>query len=308
MGNLVQVKERLVEKNRLKNLLEKVLAEKKELHEKYSELELILKKEFDDVEKLEKTSLTSVFYSFLGTKVEKLDKERQEYLAAKLKWENSKNEIEKLAAEIRNIRQKLAELGDPEQDYANHLQERKKLAQENNDPKFIEFDQLLKEEFKQKREINEAIDAGEMALNSLRLAIQALRKAQNWGTFDMLGGGFLATAVKHSNIDEARQLVQDTQVWLSKFKRELADIAAGSQQNLEMHLDDFSTFADYFFDNLIFDWVVQTKINDSLQGCEAMYKNVLDLVTQLKVSDLEISKSYKSTKQSFYDFLEKSIQ
>ena len=50
---------------------------------------------------------------------------------------------------------------------------------------------------------------------------------------------------------------------MSQFSRELADI----QKNMEISIDicKLLTFADYFFDDLIIDWIVQSKIVDSLE-------------------------------------------
>ena len=41
-----------------------------------------------------------------------------------------------------------------------------------------------------KREMQEAVQAGERALQSLYAARDKLGSARNWGIFDMLGGGF----------------------------------------------------------------------------------------------------------------------
>ena len=61
--------------------------------------------------RLEEGGITSLFYSILGNKVEKLDKERQEYLAAKLKHENCVNELENLEIEIKRIKLKISRIG-----------------------------------------------------------------------------------------------------------------------------------------------------------------------------------------------------
>lgn len=42
-----------------------------------------------------------------------------------------------------------------------------------------------------KREMQEAVQAGERALQSLYAARDKLGSARNWGIFDMLGGGFI---------------------------------------------------------------------------------------------------------------------
>ena len=49
------------------------------------------------------------------------------------------------------------------------------------------------------KEKQEAIEAGQCALNSLRTARENLNSAKNWGVVDMLGGGFL-TIFCHSQI------------------------------------------------------------------------------------------------------------
>lgn len=53
------------------------------------------------------------------------------------------------------------------------------------------------------KEINEAIVAGERALNSLYHAQDKLNSAKGWGLLDLLGGGFITGMIKHSRIDDA---------------------------------------------------------------------------------------------------------
>ena len=54
-----------------------------------------------------------------------------------------------------------------------------------------------------KREMQEAVQAGERALQSLYAARDKLGSARNWGIFDMLGGGFISDFVKHSKMNDA---------------------------------------------------------------------------------------------------------
>lgn len=306
MDELFQLKERVEEKKRLETQLKKTINDYSKTKERLAQLSAQLKKELNDVKQLEEGGVTSLFYSILGNKVEKLDKERQEYLAAKLKNENCINELNKLEIEIKRIKSKITELGDPETKYKTLLNAKSAQLKLTRDDRFIKYERLLENHLQQKSELNEAIEAGEMALKGLRLAIQALRKAKNWGIYDMVGGGLLATAVKHSKMDEAKSLIQDVQVWLRKFKRELSDVNILTNEDLTIQLSSFSTFADYFFDNLIFDWVVQDKINRSLEGCETICKQVLELVTQLRITDVDINQQYKKTTADFTAYIEKT--
>ena len=272
MNDLIELKEKTEEKKRLELQLKKVRQEENQLKEKLTRLTEQLKKEFADVKRLEGNSLSSLFYSFLGNKVEKIDKERQEYLAAKLKYESCKNELEQIKNEIEKIEKQLADLGNPDLDFQNQLTKKSLQLKQSGDDTLSKYEELLEIYYSQKKEINESIDAGEKALSGLRNAIRILRKAVNWGTFDMLGGGLIATAVKHSNIDQAKAQIHYVQSCLNRFRRELADINSHALPDMNLQLDSFTTFADYFFDNLIFDWVVQSKIHRSLEGCEQVYK------------------------------------
>jgi hypothetical protein len=306
LDELFQLKEKAEEKKRLELQLKKTINDYNDLKVKSASLSSQLNKELADVQQLEGSGITSLFYSLLGNKVEKLDKERQEFLSAKLKYENCENEVKQLEIEIERIKSKISESGNPELTYKNILDAKILRLREKQNDKFLLYEESLESHLKQKNEINEAIEAGEMALNGLRLAIQTLRKAKNWGLYDMVGGGLLATAIKHSNIDEAKNIIHDVQVWLKKFKRELSDVHFATSGELAVQMDSFSIFADYFFDNLIFDWVVQDKINRSLEGCETVCKQVLQLVTQLRIDDVEITQKCNETKAEFISFIEKA--
>ena len=59
-----------------------------------------------------------------------------------------------------------------------------------------------------KREMQEAVQAGERALQSLYAARDKLGSARNWGIFDMLGGGFISDFVKHSKMNDAAALME----------------------------------------------------------------------------------------------------
>lgn len=194
--------------------------------------------------------------------------------------------------------------GSPELEYKQILADKKFELKESNDDKFLEFENQLELFFSQKREVKEAIAAGEKALQGLTYAIQYLNKARNWGTLDMLGGGLLVTAAKRSNMNEALELIHGVQVWLRRFKRELSDVRIQEFSDMNIQMDSFTSFADYFFDNLIFDWVVQSKINCSLKGCEKVYSEVSKIVSQLKNSDNTLTTKYKTIKTEFTNYIE----
>lgn len=130
-----------------------------------------------------------------------------------------------------------------------------------------------------RREINEAIQAGQEALVCLKEARDCLNSAGNWGIVDMLGGGMLTTFIKRSKMKDADSLVQEARSALKRFQRELMDV----EDIPELHIEtgDFLTFADYFFDGVIADWMVQSKINDSKRQVDNAIRKVNYILGQL---------------------------
>lgn len=131
-----------------------------------------------------------------------------------------------------------------------------------------------------KREVNEAIQAGNQALSSLRQAKESLNSAGNWGILDMLGGGLISTFVKHSKMNDAESLVQQARNDLKRFQRELMDVDTIADFHIET--GDFLSFADYFFDGLIVDWLVQTRINEAKQQVDTAIQKVEEALRKLR--------------------------
>jgi len=122
------------------------------------------------------------------------------------------------------------------------------------------------------REKREAKQAGEVALRSLRRAKQELNGARGWGIYDMLGGGMLSTLIKHGKMDNARHYIEEAKWELQKFSKELRDVTYLS--GVDFGIGDFATFADFFFDGMLADFYVQTKINEARRQVDDAIRRV----------------------------------
>ena len=129
------------------------------------------------------------------------------------------------------------------------------------------------------REIDEAIRAGQRARNSLLQAKDCLKSAGNWGLLDMFGGGMITTFVKRSKMSDAERLVQQARSDLKQFRKELADVENVADFHVET--GNFLTFADYFFDGLLADWLVQSKIQDAKKQVDDAIEKVENILRQL---------------------------
>lgn len=111
------------------------------------------------------------------------------------------------------------------------------------------------------KEIDEAIDAIEDTLSHLEKANEYLHHASNWGFFDMFGGGFFTTMIKHEQMDEAKKALENAQQSVIKLKKELLDVSP--YLNIDLNIEAFLGFADYFFDGFFVDSMVQSKLNQA---------------------------------------------
>ena len=130
-----------------------------------------------------------------------------------------------------------------------------------------------------RREIEEAIRAGQRARSSLLKAKDCLKSAGNWGLLDMFGGGLLTTYVKRSKMSDAEELVQQARSDLMQFRKELTDV----EDIAEFHVEtgNFLAFADYFLDSFLMDFLVQTKIQDAKRQVEDAIEKVEFILGQL---------------------------
>jgi hypothetical protein len=278
---------KVVEQKRLKQKLEQDLhsieAELQNKSARFASLSTQLEKEKVDVEKLERTTLTALFYSVLGSREEQLEKERQELLSAQLQYQNTKHQVEFLQREKEGLLQQVDQLAGTEAEYESLLSEKELLLRESNravTTELLAFAEQIANLNAEGKEITEAIAAGNDVIAGLMQVIESLESAKNWGTWDIFGGGLLSTAVKHSRIDDARNEISDVQAKMSQFRRELADVQ--KHVDLQIDLGGFESFADFFFDGLIIDWIVQSKIVQSLEQAETAKDRMIELVKELE--------------------------
>ena len=89
MENLQQVQEKLFEKKRLEAKLSVLRSQNRSLELQVSGLKRELESQQEDVLRLERVSLSAIFYSLIGQKEDRLDKEKAEACSAKLKYDTA---------------------------------------------------------------------------------------------------------------------------------------------------------------------------------------------------------------------------
>lgn len=100
-----------------------------------------------------------------------------------------------------------------------------------------------------------------------------LSSAKGFGVWDMLGGGFFATAFKHDKIDKAQAALELLLPLLSQYRQALSQ---NSSLLLESSFsqDSLLTFADYFLDGLLADFFVQSRLAEHAEKMQALLSEI----------------------------------
>jgi hypothetical protein len=285
--------QQIYRKKKISIMLEELRKRKQELEEKKDQCQLLLDKENADLDKLE-GGLTHLFYTVIGKLGEQEEKERKEALAAKLKYDQAIDELTQLSGQIRQLEEESIQYRSCQRDYDSLYEKKKQLLMEagtETASQILELQQQITMAENNLKEIREAISAGNRVSSSVKSALSSLESAEGWGTWDLLGGGLISDMAKHSHIDDAKLAADRIQSELSHFRAELADVRISNDIHFEM--DGFGKFADFFFDGLIADWCMQSRIEESLGSVRNVENQVNEALRRLK--DMERSEALRIT-------------
>ncbi len=253
---------------------------KDELSNKTSDLS----KEQDDIDKLENITISSVFHKVMGNKEEKLEKERQEYLALALKVRELKKTIELSEFEKGVLEKKVLQMDAHKANLEQLKTTRLNEIIQYNAPEKAMLVALLEEEdslSKYNAQIEEAFNAGSQAYENCGRTLQLLQAAIEYGEMDMWGSDIHSYS-KHDALNKAEDAAYHTQVALNIYAKELQDVGI-SDQHLHLNITTLANFTDVFFDNLITDWIIQNKIKNSFNIVQGLHDKIHLIQQSLKV-------------------------
>lgn len=280
----------------VKKHYEKTAAELKAAYKQLEKYERNLDKEYKDWQQLESMSVKSLFHKVLGSKEEQIEKERQEYLQASLKYNEVKKTVDILEYERSLLEKKLVDVTLLQ----NKLKTlKKRRAQElisSKSPTGAELREILKKSDKQivlRNELKRSVISGSQAAKALEQMLAFLKQAKDWGNWDMMGKGRMASYNKHDAIDRAKDSAYQAKHLLNRFQQELYSLGAGSF-SFDIRLDSLSSFTDIFFDNLISDWIIQQKIKNALSNVYSVKDKINRIIQSLESDLLKVDQNLKA--------------
>ena len=81
-------------------------------------------------------------------------------------------------------------------------------------------------------------------------------------------------------MDDAQQLMEAAKSDLKRFQRELKDV--NIPLDLRMEVGSFLSFADFFFDGFVADYLVQSKISEAKEQVSDAIIRVEQILNELK--------------------------
>lgn len=296
----------------LKNQLEQVAKYKKQQHlvagqiahieQEIVAYEFKLKALRKTLEKNEQFSFLTFVRSLTGKKQRIMEESLSEAMTTELKLVETQLMLEDLQDDQVDRLYKLNAINESysrEQLRAIEAQKQQWL-EEHESPVAIKLNELTEEYSSLKRlykEMDEAYMAADQALAPLENAIDSLKSAQSYSTWDtFFGGGFIVTAIKHDKIEQSQGKLHDVQMALQRLQNEVIDIETWNQTSYKINIDGLVKFADYFFDDIFSAWSVHSKLATSVEQLKRVSDDVYNTKLYLNKRMNEIEARLKEIK------------
>lgn len=259
----------------LKNLLKKRKSAVNRLVENeraYEQAKFIFIEERSDVEALEDQSLSNFIQNLFRNYEEKLAKEKEELVAAKIKLDtasalyfDAQEELTKLDKEIETLKLEL-----------DKLREILKQTDKNFKEKMTANEQKLLTLKQEEKELDEAIQAGDNVLDGIDRVLEKLDSADSMATWDLFTDSFLIDMAKYNKINQAEKELTYLERMLDRYKKELKDVELQTALAYE-ELGQMSRAFDIFFDNIFSDWSTKDTIQRNIFMLKDMLNEVEDV-------------------------------
>ncbi len=239
------------------------------------------KKEYKDVEKLEKLSTTSLMARIKGKKDQQLEKEKVEYLNVLNKEEAAGRECQELTSLISHTEKQINQLEDLLQTKSKLEKELEELIhnvchgvvdpiEDAVEQRLTNLENQIEPITDNRSRIFRAKNHLEHTIADLNYALEALRSASGFSTWDILGGGLIADSIKHSKMSDARNRVHNAHNNIQRAIQEYPEIGSSLRS---AYVEEMSFFWDGFMDNIFSDLAARDKIHRSRESVRQALKD-----------------------------------
>jgi hypothetical protein len=255
-----------------------------EVTEELARLRARYEDEQQDAERLEGLSLTRVLASLRGARDDALARERAEADAARYRVAEAEARLDAVRRELAAARQRQEQLARAPDTYAAVLELKEQQVSQSSDPRGRRLLTLADERGRlraEMTEITQAQQAADSASQALSRVQKRLSSASAWSTYDVFGGGVIASAVKHSRLDDAADAAARADQCLAVLRTELADVGSLALTAPQLAVGAGTRFVDVWFDNIFSDLAVAGRISQARQNADQSMQLVREVRSRL---------------------------
>ena len=220
-------RDRVSKLERAKRRLDELRERSRQLETRVGNLAMRLARERKDVERLEELSVQSIWHSVCGNKPETLAREKLQAVEAQAKHDEAVALLGETRQQFQAMQADADALADAPAELARWLAETEAELKVSGTPAGERLQEIALRAAESRDvllELEEARSAAQCAIVALARVEGHLGSARNWGGLDMLGGGFITTAIKHDRIRSARAALATAQAHVRNLGRELEDV------------------------------------------------------------------------------------
>ena len=232
--------------------------------------------------RLEGMSLTHVLAALHGTRADKLSREKAEAAAAGLRVAEAGKQLQAVRDALRSAQEQATALASAPDRYAQALAAKEQYLTRSGDPRAHELLSLADERGRltgQLNEITEADRTARSAQGALAAVLDKLGSAGGWSTYDTyFGGGMIASAMKHSRLDDAAGLAAEADRQLALLRTELTLVGQLAPQ---LRIGGGTKFVDIWFNNIFTDLAFRDHLREAQQNTDQAIQTVSNVQRQL---------------------------
>ena len=305
--NLIELRDRVLTLPALEKRKTLLVREIWETERHLSELLQKYKSESRDVERLSDKSFAGFLLKLVGKYEDRLDREQQEEISAKLNYDRMSVRLDSLTQEQEELSLRISALREDERVYRAELQKRREeLKTRLAEPDGIKLSGLEAERggiVSLITEIKEAQSAASRAKATAIRAADALDSARRWATYDVIAdGGILSHMAKYSHVDSAEREVSVLSSQLRSLKSELADVRGVAFAGIS-EISATQRAVDFWFDNIFTDLAVRDKITNNADDVRRVLGSIRSVEATLTRKLSEESKKLEENRLQLDDLL-----
>jgi chromosome segregation ATPase len=254
-----------------------------------------------DVEIIRKESFSAFLFKLIGKYEDKLEKEQREEIDAKLEYDRAAMHLDSLERERDELGARITSLQADNKTYQAQLaQRRNELAGQYSGPestKYAELEDERKTIISQITEVNQALGAAYRVRSTAQSALESLKSAEGWATYDAFTrGGIISHVAKYSHIDDAERCFHTLSSQIRNLKSELKDVHGLTTSGLS-EISSGQRAVDFWFDNIFTDLSVRSKVRDNADQVNDLLRSVNSVESSLKSKLRQMESELQKNKQ-----------